>query len=143
MGCPFCDAAVPKGARYCPSCGTALVGGGRRGARGYDDGGWTPGPGPATAYWSQQPARTSTAAVISLIAGLATWSVLPLLGALIAIPTGHAALREIHESRGHVEGHGAACVGLFLSYAQMLLVLLGIGIGALMLVSTTAHVIVH
>jgi hypothetical protein len=60
--------------------------------------------------------RTSTTAIISLIAGLAGISVLPGLGSIIAIICGHMAKNEIKRSAGMVTGNGMATWGLVLGY---------------------------
>lgn len=68
------------------------------------------------------PTQSSTLATISLIAGILTWFLLPILGALIAIITGHLAKREIRESAGRLTGDGLATAGLVLGYLQLLLI---------------------
>ena len=66
--------------------------------------------------------RTSTAAIISLIFGIVSWVVLPLLGALVAIIAGHMARAEIRRER--IQGDGLALVGLILGYLNIGLTLL-------------------
>jgi hypothetical protein len=83
--------------------------------------------------------RTSTTAIISLIGGIAGWTILPLLGSIVAIITGHIAKGEIKRSNGMVTGNGMATAGLILGYvalglgicvacAAIVLPLLGIGL---------------
>jgi len=48
--------------------------------------------------------QTSTLAVISLIAGIASYFILPLIGAIAAIITGGMAKKEIRQSGGHITG---------------------------------------
>lgn len=60
--------------------------------------------------------RTSTTAIISLIGGIAGWTVLPLIGSIVAIITGHMAKNEIKRSAGMVTGNGMATAGLILGY---------------------------
>jgi hypothetical protein len=72
------------------------------------------------------PSRTSTAAVISLVFGIVSWIMLPLLGALVAIIAGHMARAEIR-SRG-AEGDAMALIGLILGY-------LNIGLAVLMVLA--------
>jgi len=62
----------------------------------------------------------STMAVVSLVAGIASWVVAPLLGALVAIITGHMGKREIRESNGQLAGDGMATAGLVLGYLQLI-----------------------
>lgn len=66
--------------------------------------------------------RTSTAAVVSLVFGIASWVVLPLLGALVAIIAGHMARAEIRRER--IEGDAMALIGLILGYLNIGLTLL-------------------
>jgi hypothetical protein len=60
-------------------------------------------------------------AIISLISGIAAWFMIPLIGAIVAIITGHVAKREIRESGGRTDGETYATLGLWLGYAQMVL----------------------
>ncbi len=65
------------------------------------------------------PAQTSSMAVVSLVCGIATWVILPLIGAIIAVITGHMARREIRDSMGRLTGDGLATAGLVLGYLQL------------------------
>lgn len=60
--------------------------------------------------------QNSVLSIVSLVAGVAGWSIVPFFGALLAIITGHMAQREIRESQGQVEGKGLATAGLVLGY---------------------------
>jgi hypothetical protein len=71
-------------------------------------------------------APTSTAAIISLVAGILAWLALPLVGALAAVIAGHIARSEIRQSAGALQGDGLAVAGLVLGYLQFVLGLLGI-----------------
>ncbi|MGN2252014.1 DUF4190 domain-containing protein [Frateuria sp. GZRe12] len=62
---------------------------------------------------------TSAMAVVSLVSGIAAWSVLPLVGAIVAIVCGHLARGEIRRSQGQIEGDGLAVAGLVLGYVQL------------------------
>jgi hypothetical protein len=83
---------------------------------------------------------TNVLAVISLAFGIASWCVLPLLGAIVAIVCGHAARGEIRRAAGTMDGDGFAIAGLVLGYIQLALsvlvalvclglVIFGVGIG--------------
>lgn len=67
----------------------------------------------------------STLAIISLVTGVLSWLILPLLGSLAAVITGHLANKEINESNGMVTGKGFATAGLILGYIQLGFILLG------------------
>ena len=66
-------------------------------------------------------AQTSTLAIVSLIAGILSWLIVPILGAIVAIITGHAARKDIAASLGTRTGNGLATAGLILGYAQVIL----------------------
>jgi hypothetical protein len=84
-----------------------------------------------------RPATTTNSlAVVSLIFGILGWTVLPFIGAIVAIICGHLARGEIR--RSHVdnrpEGDGMAVAGLVLGYSQLLLSVLAIFLIIAMLV---------
>lgn len=70
--------------------------------------------------------KTSPLAVTSLVTGLLGWTLLPLLGSLVAIVTGHMARSEIRRSGGTLDGDGMALGGLALGWAPVVLGLLGL-----------------
>ena len=63
----------------------------------------------------------STTAIISLIAGITGWTILPFLGAVVAVITGHMAKSEIKRSAGTIGGNGMATAGLILGYLSLAL----------------------
>ena len=65
--------------------------------------------------------RTSTTAIISLVAGICGWSILPFLGSLVAIITGHIAMGEIKKGGGMITGKGMATAGLIMGYLSIAL----------------------
>jgi hypothetical protein len=79
-----------------------------------------------------QPLPTSSAAIVSIAAGVASWVLLPMLAALVAIVAGHMARGEIRRSGGQIQGDALALVGLVLGYINLLLglaVILAIAFG--------------
>ena len=82
-------------------------------------------PAPASAGLTVlAPVRTTNVlAVISLVAGLCGFSLVPLLGSLVAVITGHLALAQIGESDDG--GSHLARAGLWLGYLAIALVVLG------------------
>ncbi len=64
----------------------------------------------------------SALAVVSLVFGILAWPVLPVLGALIAVVTGHAAVSQIREERGRLGGRSLAQAGMILGYIQLVVV---------------------
>ncbi len=69
-----------------------------------------------------RPYGTSALAIASLVSGIVGWTVLPLIGMLVAIVCGHLARAEIRRAPpGSMEGNGLAVAGLVLGYAQLAL----------------------
>lgn len=76
--------------------------------------------------------RESSLAIVSLIAGIVGWTILPFIGSIVAVITGHMAKKEIRESGGTMSGDGMALAGLILGYTMIgvaLLVLVVIIVG--------------
>jgi hypothetical protein len=71
---------------------------------------------------------TSTTAIVSLVCGVVGWTVVPFIGALIAVITGHIARGEIRRSAGRVTGGGMATAGLVLGYIQIVGIVLLIAV---------------
>lgn len=70
------------------------------------------------------PRSTSTYAVISLVAGILGWSLMPFLGSIAAIVFGHMARAEIRRSNGQLDGDGLAIAGLVLGWINVVLAIL-------------------
>jgi len=106
MNCPHCEAPLPEGATTCRECGRTLE----------------TNQNPS----SPKTIHTSETAIASLICALLGWSVLPVLGAVLAVILGHAAQSDIRDSDGTVGGDGLAALGLALGYANLGLAALAI-----------------
>lgn len=70
--------------------------------------------------------QTSTLAVVSLVSGILGWTLLPLLGTIVAIITGHMARKEIRNAPDRLEGDGLAVGGLVLGWIAVGLWVLGL-----------------
>jgi small-conductance mechanosensitive channel len=70
--------------------------------------------------------KTSPLAIVSLIAGILGWTLLPFLGSIGAIITGHMARAEIRRSSGSLDGDGMAIAGLILGWLQVVITVLGV-----------------
>ena len=57
--------------------------------------------------------------------GIVSWVLLPVVGGIIAVNTGHLAKKEIRQSDGLLSGDSLATAGLVLGYANLLLGLCG------------------
>ena len=76
--------------------------------------------------------RTSGTAIASLIFGILTWIMLPLLGAILAVVLGHIARAEIRRAPpGSIDGDGMAVAGLVLGYVHLALAALVIALIAM------------
>ncbi len=74
----------------------------------------------------------STLAIASLISGILGWTLLPVIGGMIAVVTGHMAKSEIRKSSGQLAGEGLATAGLILGYTATIL---GLCISAIVVLS--------
>ena len=70
--------------------------------------------------------KTSTLAIVSLVAGILGWTLLPWLGSIGAIITGHMARGEIRRSAGTIDGNGYAIAGLVLGWGSVIVTIIGI-----------------
>ena len=77
--------------------------------------------------------QTSSLAVISLISGIASYFIVPLLGAIAAIITGNMAKKEIRQSAGRMTGEDMAKWGMILGWINIGLSLIGLCVGMLIL----------
>jgi hypothetical protein len=78
--------------------------------------------------------QTSSLAVISLISGIASYFIVPLLGAIVAIITGNMAKRDIKESAGRLTGEDMAKWGMILGWVNIGLSLIGLCVVMLILI---------
>jgi len=74
---------------------------------------------------------TSTTAVISLIFGILSWILLPVIGAVVAIVCGHMARSEIKRSGGAIDGDAFAIAGLLLGWTHVVLLVSAVVIAIL------------
>lgn len=89
------------------------------------------------------PPPTNTLALVSLVAGIASYVLVPFVGALVAVITGHMARAQIRQTGE--SGSGLALAGLILGYVHLALFVLVIlvvmlvlgGLGVLF--ATQAH----
>ena len=68
---------------------------------------------------------TSALAIVSLVFGILAWAMLPVLGPIVAVITGHMARAEIRRAEGRIDGDGLAIGGLVLGYLQIAMLLIG------------------
>ncbi len=68
--------------------------------------------------------QTSVLAVVSLVFGVLGWTLMPLLGSIVAVVTGHLARGEIRRAPDRLEGDGMAIAGLVLGYASIAMAVL-------------------
>lgn len=68
--------------------------------------------------------ETSVLAVVSLVAGILGWTLLPLLGSIGAVICGHMARSEIRRNPDTKTGDGFAVAGLILGWSSIIIGLL-------------------
>jgi hypothetical protein len=69
----------------------------------------------------ETPAETNPLAIVSLVFGIIGWTLMPLVGNLVAIICGHIARSQIRQSHGMQQGDGLALAGMILGYLGLLL----------------------
>jgi hypothetical protein len=145
MNCSTCGVELVPGALFCPNCGARVTAPSNAGAPTtglpptYDSPPQPPPlrdipPAPVAPQWVTPGASpygpasppNSTAALVSLIFGILSWVLLPVIGPIVAVVAGHMARAEIRSSNGQVGGGGMALAGLVLGYLQIALIVLGI-----------------
>lgn len=67
--------------------------------------------------------QTSSLAILSLVTGIASWFILPVVGAVIAVITGYMAKNEIRSSNGQLTGDGLATTGIVLGFLHFAIIL--------------------
>ncbi len=82
--------------------------------------------------------QNSSLAVISLISGIASFFIVPLLGAIAAIITGNMAKKEIKQSGGRLTGEGMAQWGTILGWVNIGFSVIGICLGILVMLSVVS-----
>lgn len=70
--------------------------------------------------------ETSVMAIVSLVSGILGWTLVPWLGSIVAIITGHMARNEIRANPATKEGDGLALAGLILGWSMMILSIIGV-----------------
>lgn len=144
MICAQCGATSDEGQRFCYNCGARLSGPQPQpvamppraeplpmpAPAPLQPPGYQPMPGPYQTPGSYQPSApgygpqvipNSPMAIASLVSGILAWVFLPLIGAIVAVATGHIARGEIRRSGGSLSGDGMAIFGLILGYSQLVL----------------------
>ncbi len=130
MQCIQCGATSDEGQRFCYNCGARL------GAQSLPPAPTSapPPPPPLTqdpgsyqppAAYQSGLVPNSTLAVVSVVSGVLSWILLPLIGAIVAVITGHMARSEIRNANGRLSGGGLATIGLILGYAQFVVAIVG------------------
>ncbi len=71
------------------------------------------------------PRQTSTLAIVSLIGGIAGWTLLPFIGSLLAIISGHMARAEIRRNPS-LDGDGLAIAGLVMGWLVVAITVLSV-----------------
>jgi hypothetical protein len=83
--------------------------------------------------------KDSSLAIASLVTGILGWTLVPLLGSIAAIITGHLAKKEIKESQGTISGDSMATAGLIMGYVQLGLVIIAAIIAIILILVAGAN----
>ena len=86
-----------------------------------------PPPPPAVDYTTSP--QTSGMAIASLVMGIVGWTLLPLVGSILAIVFGYAARRDIRSRPDELTGEGMAIAGLVLGWLMVALSVIGLCFG--------------
>jgi uncharacterized Zn finger protein (UPF0148 family) len=78
-----------------------------------------------------QAVQTSGMAIASLVMGIAGWTLLPLIGSILAIVFGYAARREIRQRPDELTGEGLVIAGLVLGWIMVGISVLALCLGAI------------
>ena len=70
--------------------------------------------------------QTNNLAIVSLVSGILGWTLLPWIGSLVAIVTGHMARAEIRRNLDTQEGDGLAIAGLIMGWGMVALSILAV-----------------
>ncbi|GAA5204288.1 DUF4190 domain-containing protein [Microbacterium jejuense] len=84
----------------------------------------TPGYAAAPGYGYGAPAKTNTLAIVSLIASIASFVILPLVGSIVGVITGHMSLKQLKTSGE--QGRGMALAGTIVGWVGLGLTILGV-----------------
>lgn len=76
----------------------------------------------------------SSLAIVSLVAAILGFTLLPFIGSIVAVITGMMAKKEIEESAGTLGGEGLAQAGLIVGWIGIALGVVGICIGGAFIV---------
>lgn len=68
--------------------------------------------------------QTSAYAIVSLVSAILGWTLMPLLGCIVAIITGHLARAEIRRQPELYQGDGLAVIGLVIGYVGIAIAVL-------------------
>jgi len=90
-----------------------------------------PPPPPRPTPAPLRSVQTSGMAIASLVMGIAGWTVLPLIGSVLAIIFGYMARNEIRQRPDELEGDGLALAGLVLGWIAVGLSVLLLCLGGL------------
>jgi hypothetical protein len=72
------------------------------------------------------PRQTSTLAIVSLVAGILGWTLVPFFGSIAAVICGHMARKEIRQQPDRLEGDGLAIGGLVLGYLSIAMAVMAV-----------------
>jgi hypothetical protein len=81
-------------------------------------------PAYGTPYGGYAPAKTNTLAIVSLVSSLVGLLIIPLIGSVVGVITGHMSLGQIRNTGE--QGRGLALAGTILGYVGLAFIVLGL-----------------
>ncbi|WP_109209360.1 MULTISPECIES: DUF4190 domain-containing protein [Microbacterium] len=126
---PTAPGAYPppaQGAYAPPAYGSAPASGSAYGAApAYgNQGAYGAAPAYGYGYGYGAPAKTNTLAIVSLVASIASFVILPFIGSIVGVITGHMSLNQLKTSGE--QGRGMALAGTIVGWVGLGLAILGI-----------------
>jgi uncharacterized Zn finger protein (UPF0148 family) len=90
-----------------------------------------PPPPPAPPPPRAPATQTSGIAIASLVMGIAGWTIIPVIGSILAIVFGYAARKEIRQRPDELSGEGMAVAGLVLGWIMVGISVLALCLGSI------------
>jgi Domain of unknown function (DUF4190) len=83
-------------------------------------------PPPIPNYAAAPAPETNTLAIISLVASILSWVLVPIVGGIVGVVTGFMARNQIRESNGQQTGDGLALTGIIVGAINLVVGCIGV-----------------
>ena len=116
MLCTLCGEQLSEQARFCPNCGTLT---GQQSAAAPTPAATFPNTVAASVSGTQAIPKTETMAIVSLVLGILSLTILHFLAGIPAIIVGRAARGKIRANPGQLGGEGMARAGIIMGWISV------------------------